>query len=147
MFRQKTPFLIIIFFLLSSCQQVGRIPANTTEAWETITPGVTETRISTSVPATIANTPIEEETQVFETAPPPTIISEQEWLDRWLYYPVCTAPCWEGITPGQTKGEDVVDILAANSLFSNIEVYIGDFSVHITVCVNSLRHSSPEIGV
>lgn len=49
-------------------------------------------------------------------------ITFDELLERWLSGIPCVTPCWEQITPGQTKSNEAEKVLSENPFFRNIEV-------------------------
>ncbi len=53
--------------------------------------------------------------------PFPKPIPAADWRDRWLQGDPCRAPCWEGITPGQTKAVDAVRLLHRSSIVTDVE--------------------------
>ena len=42
------------------------------------------------------------------------------WEEHWLAGTICRPPCWEGITPGKTTGEEALSLLRSNALFAGI---------------------------
>jgi hypothetical protein len=44
----------------------------------------------------------------------------EEWRNRWLHGIPCRAPCWEGVTPGETSLADALRIWSENELMRNV---------------------------
>jgi hypothetical protein len=44
--------------------------------------------------------------------------------NRWLLKEPCAAPCYEGITPGNTTGEEAQKLLQQNPAFSDVELHM-----------------------
>jgi len=54
---------------------------------------------------------------------PPTATAApmlEEWRNRWLQGIPCRAPCWEGVTPGETSVDDALRIWAASPLIRDV---------------------------
>ena len=51
-----------------------------------------------------------------------TAVEEVTWLNDFLYNPVCEPPCWENITPGITKDQEVEEALLGSGFISEIEI-------------------------
>lgn len=45
-----------------------------------------------------------------------------EWRNRWLEGNPCRAPCWEGVTPGQTSADDALRIWGASKLMRDLRL-------------------------
>jgi len=55
---------------------------------------------------------------------PTQVTMPEGWHTRWLQGIPCRAPCWEGITPGYTTGQEAGEILKRSLLISTAEVKI-----------------------
>ena len=47
---------------------------------------------------------------------------DYEWTTRWLKGIPCRLPCWEGVTPGQTRKDEAVDILKRNPIIASVVI-------------------------
>ena len=52
----------------------------------------------------------------------PSIAQPEDWSYRWLKGIPCRAPCWEGITPGQTTAEEEVQILQRSPIVTAVKI-------------------------
>jgi hypothetical protein len=46
-----------------------------------------------------------------------------DWMRNWLHSIPCSAPCWEGITPGQTRVIDAVEQLNQSALVTRLRLH------------------------
>lgn len=103
----KYPLLIAISIILTACMA----PASRTMP-ATIIPSLTEsvqaTRLPTSSPVSQGVLPLGRK-------------------NNWLKGVPCRAPCWEGITPGQTSGQQAMEILQRNPFIKDVELRSGPF--------------------
>ncbi|HEX2914517.1 MAG TPA: hypothetical protein VH186_27195 [Chloroflexia bacterium] len=57
-----------------------------------------------------------------ESATTATSNPDPDWQYRWLQGIPCKPPCWEGLIPGQTTGEEALNILKQNPLVAVAEI-------------------------
>jgi hypothetical protein len=95
----------------------------------------------------------------------PTMLStpDAQVQFRWLQKIPCAAPCWEGVTPGVTSGNEAYTLLRNNPQISNVEMRISqlmpevgyvvwkwsgtDFGGDITFAATSISHEVSIIHV
>ncbi len=53
----------------------------------------------------------------------PTPTPVMDLLTRWLNAEPCAPPCWEGIIPGETSASEAMELLEANPLIADIQLY------------------------
>lgn len=100
------PLFLIFGSLLQACGNSTAAPGTviTTPISATYTPTVP---VQTAIPSPLA-----------QTATP--VKYGVDWQSRWLQNIPCAAPCWEGITPGLTTDEQVLDLLKASPILTDV---------------------------
>lgn len=53
---------------------------------------------------------------------PPAPREGADWYARWLQGVPCRAPCWEGVTPGETRASDAIGIWAKSPVMRNVRL-------------------------
>jgi len=91
-------FLILTLTLLSACDS-------------------DPTATNTSVPPTVTIAPLPTAT----ANPIPTPATAEIWKQNWLKGIPCAPPCWEGIIPGQTRGNEVLKLLELNPVITKLK--------------------------
>lgn len=102
--------LLPLFFIFGLLLQACGSP--------TIAPGAVATNQISATPT--ATLPVRTATPA-PLAPTATPVKYgADWQTRWLQKIPCAAPCWEGITPGLTTDDQVLDLLKASPILAEV---------------------------